>query len=74
MTPFVYPNSVLSILTVSALQDLGFQVNRSAAQPFRGRAGGVADVVAAVGVEVSERVAGPFGTIDTRGIIVRYRQ
>jgi len=74
MTHFVYPNSVLSILTVSALQDLGFQVNRSAARPFRGRSGAGVDGVAAVGVEVSEHVAGPFGSIDTRGVIVRYRQ
>ncbi len=69
MTHWVFPTSVLSGLTIASLQDLGYEVNRGAAEQFRGRS---AAEFPAGGFELKEQAIAPIGYIDIRGTAVRY--
>lgn len=72
MTPYITSGSVLSLLTVSALEDIGYRVDRNAAQPFPSQRAAAAG--GAVGVAVSEGVGGPVGSVDARGNVFIFRR
>lgn len=67
MVHLLYPSSVVSSLSVAALKDLGYEVNTSAAAPFRGRLS--LSNAEPLAIPVGDDAAGPLGSVDSNGTI-----